>query len=87
MRTLPLLDRRELLRLGARLGAAVYNCGQRAVAKPPAIAVAALVDVVAGQVDADVGVVGRQYASARFSLPNKWAGLKPPKRQKSSTAR
>ena len=70
MRTLPLLDRRELLRLSARLGAAVHKCGQRAVAKPPAIAVAALVDVVAGQVDADVGVVGRQYASARFSLPN-----------------
>ena len=68
---LPLLDRRELLRRSARLGAAVHKCGQRAVAKPPAIAVAALVDVVAGQVDADVGVVGRQYASARFSLPNK----------------
>ena len=57
--------------LGARLGAAVHKCGQRAVVEPPAIAVAALVDVVAGQVDADVGVVGRQYASARFSLPNK----------------
>ena len=36
--------------LGARLGAAVHKCGQRAVAEPPAIAVAALVDVVAGQV-------------------------------------
>ena len=89
MRTLPLLDRRELLRLGACLGAAVHKCGQRAVAKPPAIAVAALVDVVAGQVDADVGAVSRQYASLDLlqHSPNECAGLKPPKRQKSSTAR
>ena len=69
MRTLPLLDRRELLRHSARLGAAVHKCGQRAVAEPPAIAVAALVDVVAGQVDADVGAVSRQYASLDFHSP------------------
>ena len=31
----------------------MHKCGQRAVAEPPAIAVAALVDVVAGQVDAE----------------------------------
>ena len=73
--------------LGARLGAAVHKCGQRAVVEPPAIAVAALVDVVAGQVDADVGAVSRQYASLDSHSPNECAGLQPPKRQKSSTAR